>query len=163
MIKKPLFLKFANKEMSVYEMLQSFSRSSDKHTAETAVKAMEDPPDLNSFQEEFIDALRDIIKEGIGEEFIVFVNHYMEPSLEEDVQTSDGQFGENIFRFARVKNDKTSWIQGLICYNLCLYIKAYGLENVKSCKVCGTFFNHKGKYAVYCSDNCKTQAKRGKI
>jgi len=121
MIKKPLFLKFANREISVYEMLQSFSRFSDKQTADAAMKIMQKPPDLSSFQEEFI---------------------------------------ENVSRYARVKNDKAPWIQGLICYNLCLYIKAYGLENVKSCKICGTFFNHKGKYAVYCSDSCKIQGKR---
>ncbi len=152
----PLFLKFLNREAPVLEMLSSFSRSKDPYTSEAANELMENPPDLEEFRKEFIDAVRDIIKEGPGKEFSAFVDHYMAPSLEEDVKTVKGQRGENIHRTARVKDKNEPWVQALICYNLCLYIRAFGLEALKTCKVCGRFFAHKGKWAVYCSDVCKS-------
>lgn len=155
MSKNPLFLRFLNQNTSIYEMLKSFSQSKDPYTSNTAIEAMEDPPDLEEFRTEFKDAVSDIIKEGPGEEFSAFVDHYMAPSLEEDVKTIKGQRGENVFRVARVKDKNEPWVQGLICYNLCLYIRAFGLSALKSCKVCSKFFAHKGKYALYCSDACK--------
>lgn len=162
MPKAPLFLKFANREISIDEMLESFSRSPDSYTSKAVVKARAHPPELEDFREELKDAVTDIIKEGPGEEFKAFVNHYMEEALEEDIETEKGQLGKNVFRTARVKDMSKTWVQGFICYNLCLYIRAFGLGALKKCKVCGKFFNHKGKYAVYCSDSCKSQRKEKK-
>lgn len=163
MLKEPLFLRFINHNISIFEMLQIFSKSSDAYTSEAAKKAMVNTPDLDEFYKELIQAVRDIIKEGLGEEFKTFVNHYMESSLEEDVSTSEGYFGQNIFRQARVKDDTAPWIEGLICYNLSLYIRVYGLDDLKICKICEKFFNHKGKWAKYCSDLCKSEGKKRKI
>ena len=158
----PLFLRFINKELSTGDLLIIFSRASDPFTAETALKAIEDPPDLENFRKELTDAVRDIAREGPGEEFKAFVNNYMAPSLEEDVSNSASQFGENVSRTARVKDPDSDWVQGLLCYNVCMYIKAFGLENLKSCRVCSKLFSHKGKYAVYCSDSCKAAGKQVK-
>jgi hypothetical protein len=163
MSKDPLFLKFINRKVSVYQMLQSFSKSRDDITAKAATKLMDDPPDLEDFREELTDAVKDVIKEGLGEEFVAFVNNYMQPSLEEDVQTSSGYKGENVSRYARVKDEGAPWVQGFLCYNVCLYVKAFGLGSLKSCKICNTVFAHKGKYAVYCSDDCKAEGKRKKV
>ena len=155
MSKNPLFLRFLNQKTSVFEMLQSFSRSKDPYTSESATEALNDPPSLDDFREELTDAVADLVKEGPGDEFSAFVDHYMKSSLEEDVKTVRGHRGENVFRVARVKDNKEPWVQGLVCYNLCLYIRAFGLDALKRCKVCDKFFAHKGKYAVYCSDVCK--------
>lgn len=164
MAKDPLFLRFANKKVSVQEMLSSFASSTnDEYTLDAIKKAYINLPDLDAFRKEFIEALSDIIKEGVNEEFISFVNHYMKPSLVEDRITSDSQFGDNISVTVRVQDDQSSWIEGLICYNICLYIKAFGLDSLKKCRICDTFFNHKGKYAVYCSDICKSQSKIKKV
>lgn len=154
MSKNPMFLQFINREKSISELLRSFSKSSDKYTAEASVRAMDNPPDLEEFRTEITDAVNDLIKDGPGEEFKDFVNHYMEP-LEEDVESQDTPRGENRSQIARVRDENGPWVQGLICYNLCLYIKAFGLENLKKCRVCGKLFAHKGKWAVYCSDPCK--------
>lgn len=162
MVKDPLFLKFINRNVSVFEMLQSFSKSFDKYTSETAKKAMSNPPDLENFREELTDAVRDLIKKGLGEEFKAFVDHYMEPSLEEDISTSDGHFGQNVSRSARIKDADMPWMEGLICYNLSLYIRAFGLDDLKICKICDKIFGHKGKWAVYCSDACKSEGKKRK-
>jgi len=162
MFKDPLFLKFVNRNVTVFEMLQSFSKASDKNTSEAAEKALLNPPDLDNFREEFQEAVRDLIKEGLGPEFKAFVDHYMEPALEEDVEMSDGMFGQNVSRAARVKDGASTWIEGFICYNLSLYIRAFGLDNLKICKICDKIFAHKGKWAVYCGDSCKSEGRKKK-
>jgi hypothetical protein len=163
-----------NKEVSVIEMLRSFSRSKDSYTIEAAVELLENPPDLEEFRIELMDAVSDIIQEGIGKEFTAFVDYYMEPSLEEDIRTvgvprGDNGFrnvgihrGDNEFRNVRVRDKSSPWVQGVICYNLSLYIRVYGLSDLKRCKICNKFFAHKGKYAIYCSDVCKAKKYKDK-
>lgn len=136
-------------------MLLSFSHSPDPVTSQAAADALESPPDLTEFKTEITEAVIDLVKDGPGEEFAAFVNHYMKDSLEEDATSKKTDQGENISRTARVKDPEASWVQGFVCYNLCLYIKAFGLQSLKQCKVCKKLFDHKGKYAVYCSDGCK--------
>jgi hypothetical protein len=157
--REPLFIRFINKEVGTSDLLHSFSKSSDPVTLDAVQQALQSPPDLESFRVELTDAVRDIITTGLGEEFKAFVNNYMADSLEEDVQSTDSQLGENISRSARVKDSSAPWIQGFLCYNLCLYVKAFGLDELKACKTCGKFFSHKGKFAVYCSDPCKARGK----
>ena len=150
----PMWLRFINKETNVLELLHSFSKSPDTKTAAAATEALKEPPDLESFRKELEDAARDMVRDGLGDEFRAFVNHYMD-SLEEDLQVQDTPRGENRSQIARVKDASGPWIQGFVCYNLCLYVKAFGLQDVKECKVCGKVFAHKGQYAAYCSDACK--------
>jgi hypothetical protein len=154
-----LFIRFLNKEVSVGDLLSLYAKSSDSFTSQTAIKAQENPPDLSSFHKELKDAVSDIIAEGLAEEFASFANNYMESSLVEDVESFDSTLGQNVSRMARVRDAESPWIEGLLCYNLCLYIKAYGLDSLKKCRVCGKFFDHKGKYAIYCSDACKSTSK----
>lgn len=151
-----LFLKFINKEVSIIEMLRSFSKSKDPYTVDAANELMEKPPNLEDFCKELTDAVSDIVTEGFGKEFTAFVDHYMTPSLEDDVEIKKGERGENVYLIARVKDKSSTWIQGFICYNLCLYIKVFGLSDLKKCKVCSKIFAHKGKWALYCSESCKS-------
>jgi hypothetical protein len=159
-MKTPLFIRFLNNELSSGDLLTIFARSTDSHTAQIAIKAQDNPPNLDTFKKELKEAVSDIITEGLAEEFAAFVNNYMETSLVEDVESMGTALGENISREARIQDEDSPWVQGLICYNLCLYIKGFGLESLKKCKVCSKFFNHKGKYAVYCSDACKVSSKK---
>ncbi len=156
----PLFLRFINRETGVLDILLSFARSSHETTQEAAKKALQTPPNLDDFRVELEEAVREIISVGLGAEFKDFVNHYMEPSLEEVVNFKRGKFGDNRSQIATVKDDTAPWVQGMICYNLCLYIKAFGLESLKSCKTCNKLFAHKGQYAVYCNDKCNPKKKR---
>jgi len=157
--KNPMFLRFLNKESNVSDLLMSFSQAGHSYTAAAAKKALQNPPDLESFRQELDGAVRDIIKEGPGDEFKAFVNHYMEPSLTEEMGSEKTPLGQNQRQIAYVKDENAPWIQGLICYNLCLYIKAFGLMELKSCRVCSKIFANKGQYAVYCSDACKKNQK----
>jgi hypothetical protein len=159
--KNPMFLRVINRESSFSDLVRAFSNSSDPRTAEIAIKAMNNPIDLEPFRVELEEAVRDIIKTGYGEEFKAFVNHYMEPSLTEEQKVTQGPLGESRVQVATIKDEKEPWIQGFICYNLCLYIKAFGTEDLKSCKTCGKLFDHKGKFATYCSDDCKKDKGRG--
>lgn len=161
MIATPMFLKFINREIGTLELLHSFAKAGDPDTAKAAVKALENPQDLESFRKELEEAVNDLVLEGPGDEFKAFVNHYMQDSIEEEVSVKSTRLGENRSQIARVKDENSPWIQGFICYNLCLYIKAFGLQDLKKCRVCGKIFCHKGKYAVYCSDPCKS--KKGTI
>jgi hypothetical protein len=156
----PLFIRFLNNELFSEDLLAIFARSTDSHTAQIAMKAQDNPPNLDRFKKELKEAVTDIISEGLAEEFAAFANNYMEPSLVEDVESSNTALGDNISRVARIRDENSPWVEGLICYNLCLYIKAYGLDSLKKCRVCSKIFNHKGKYAVYCSDACKASSKK---
>jgi hypothetical protein len=155
----PLFIRFLNNELSTGDLLMIFAKSTDSYTAQIATKAQENPPNLENFKKEFKEAVTDIVSKGLAEEFAAFANNYMEPSLIEDVESSSSALGDNVSRVARIRDENSPWIEGLICYNLCLYIKAYGLDSLKKCRVCSKIFNHKGKYAVYCSDACKASSK----
>lgn len=149
----PLFLRYINGDTDVSGMLLSFMKSKDKRTADAAEQTLKNVPDLSEFKKELTEAVEDIITEGLDEGFRAFVNHYM-GTLEEDLDIKETPRGENRSQVARIGDEKGPWIQGFVCYNLCLYIKAFGLENLKRCP-CGKFFAHKGKYARYCSDPCK--------
>ena len=155
-LKTPMFLKFLNKEIGALDLLTSFSHSSDTITSTAAVAALRDLPNLDDFRVELSGAVEDLIKKGLSDELKAFVDNYME-CLEEDIETSNTPLGENRSHQARIKDKDGPWLQGFICYNLCLYIKFYGLEHLKKCRVCGKIFSHKGKFAVYCTDVCKTK------
>lgn len=154
MSKNPMFLQFINREKGAVDLLLSFSKSRDPKTSEAAKRAMDNPPDLEEFRTELYDAVSDMVTDGIGDEFKAFVNHYMD-FLEEDYEIENTPRGQNQSHTARVKDENGPWVQGFLCYNTVLYVKAFGLENLKKCKICGKLFAHKGKWAVYCSDTCK--------
>ena len=143
--KNPMFLRFINRESGVRDLLASFSRSHHPFTAKTAEEVAKNPPDLESFREELEGAIRDIISKGIDDDFRDFVNHYMQPSISEEVTTIETSLGENKSQFVIIKDPQSTWIQGFVCYNLFLYIKAFGMSDMKLCKTCGKIFTHKGK------------------
>jgi hypothetical protein len=158
--KNPLFLRFINRKIGVFDLLNSFASSPDPLTAETARNAADSPPDLEEFRQEMEEAVRDLSKEGLGEEFKAFVNHYMVDSITQVTDNKKTPFGENRSHLAYVKDPDSTWIQGFLCFNLSLYIKAFGLDNLKTCKTCGALFAHKGKWAVYCEDSCNPKKKK---
>jgi hypothetical protein len=151
-----LFIRFCQGE-SVSTVISSFVKSPDQKIASIATKTLENPPDLEEFRTELKEAVTDLIKDGVGEDFKSFVDHYMLDSIEQTSFSKETPLGEDRSTTATIKDENSTWIQGFICFNLCLYIKAFGLENLKKCRICDKIFDHKGKYAVYCSDVCKKQ------
>ncbi len=159
MRREPLFIRFANGFVQPEEVVRSFLESTthdpSKQIAEEMLGKL---PDLSIFRKDFRKALTDIIDNGVNNQFINYVNSYMKPSLLELVSDENRQnVGER--RGIILKAADTPWIEAIICYNLSLYVKAYGLQELKQCPVCMKFFSNKGKYAKYCSDSCKKAGK----
>lgn len=152
---EPLFLRFANGRVTEQEVIEIFLKDTDDDKSKgIATKALEKPPVLDVFKRDFRSALDDLIDNGLSNQFINYVNSYMKPSLLEFVEGGNSsRIGEK--RRVTLKEEDTPWVEAVICYNLCLYIKSFGLQTIKHCPVCQKFFSHKGKYAKYCSDQCK--------
>jgi hypothetical protein len=152
---EPLFVRFANGTISYVDVIDSFISSTDHESSKAiAQKARDTPVDLSVFKKDFSSMICDLVESGVNQQFINYVNSYMKPSLEEIVDTKGGgRAGEH--RYVIIKAEDAPWVEAMLCYNLCIYIKMYGIRELKQCKVCKKFFSHKGKYAAYCSDFCK--------
>jgi hypothetical protein len=157
MKQEPLFIKFANGEVNILDVLERFlSTTQHEPTKKIIEKAKDTLPDLSVFRKDFAGALMDLIESGINQHFINYVDSYMKPSLEEFVEGSGGsRSGEK--RWVQIKAEDAPWVEAVVCYNLCLYIRMYGIKELKRCPKCMKFFSNKGKYAKYCSDICKPQ------
>ena len=155
MKREPLFIRVANDAAGPLDVVEGFlTASNDEHSKEIAQAFKDNLPDISLFKKDFKEVLDDIIDNGISQRMKNYVNSYMKPSLEEFSEGSQGgRTGEH--RWVVIKEKDTPWIEALVCYNLCLYLRAYGLKELKRCPVCKKFFSNKGKYAKYCSESCK--------
>jgi len=152
---EPLFIKYLNGQVTELDVMDIvYNSSKDSLSKQIALNKKNENNDLSIFKIDFKKAVIDLIDSGINQRFINYVNSYMKPSLEEFLESSDsGRAGED--RYIVIKAEDAPWVEAVICYNLCIYIKAFGIHNLKICPVCQKFFSHKGKYAKYCSDSCK--------
>lgn len=157
MKKEPLFIRYANGITDEVEVARNFlSETEDKKSKEIAEKTLNDMPNLSLFRRDFKQCMQDLIDNGVSNHFVNYVNSYMKPSLLEIVEgNSNNQVGEK--RWVTLKDHDTPWIEALLCYNMSLYIKVYGIKELKRCSVCSKFFSNKGKYAKYCTEECKKQ------
>jgi hypothetical protein len=157
--KEPLFVRFANREADVSDVINALSSSKDEVTLNAVAKARENPPDLSQFRVDFAQMLADLADNGVSRRVVNYVDSYMKPSLVEFGGSSEGsRAGES--RWVSVKDAEAPWAEAVVCYNLCLFLKAYGIREFKICPICGKFFTNKGKYAKYCSDNCKASGSK---
>ena len=153
MKREPLFIRFANNLINEKQIIESFlAENKDEKSKVIAEETLTSPPDLFIFKRDFKNLLTDIIDNGINKEAINYIDSYMKPSLEEILDTKNGDY-----RYVILKTKEAPWVEAMLCYNLVLYIKAYGLKEIKQCPVCNKFFTTNGKYAKYCGDICKKQ------
>jgi hypothetical protein len=157
MREEPLFVRLANRNIDALGIIQSFRAASpDEESIKIAAEAEDSIPDISVFIKDFREVLGDLIDNGANQRVINYLNSYMKPSLSEIVDsTGSSRAGEN--RQVFIKDAKAPWVEAVVCYNLSLYIKAFGLNELKNCPVCSKFFTNKGKYSIYCSDICKNQ------
>lgn len=155
MKREPLFIRFVNGLSTTSSIISSFLETTGHEPSrKIALKALDNVPVLDLFKKDFKKALVDLIDNGINNQFINYVNSYMKPSLREVVEGN----GRNVTgekRVVFIKDEDTPWVEAIICYNLCLYLKIYGISEIKKCVNCDKFFTNKGKYAKYCSEACK--------
>jgi len=152
---EPLYVRFANGLEDSKSIARSFlSWSQHEPSRQIAQAVLDEFLDVAPFRNDFKSMLQDLIDNGVNQRLINYVDSYMKPSLEEMVEsTATSRTGET--RHVNIKSADTPWVEAVVCYNLCLYIKAYGIKEIKQCATCLKFFTNKGKYAVYCSETCK--------
>lgn len=154
---EPLFIRVANRSSGALDIIRSFANTSkDEASIKIAEETINNIPDISLFVKDLREVLDDLSDNGVNQRIINYVNSYMKPSLSEVVNSSAGsRAGEN--RWVFIKNPDSPWVEAIVCYNLSLYIKAFGFDSIKNCPVCSKYFTNKGKYAKYCSDACKGQ------
>lgn len=149
---EPLFVRFANGDASVSDVIDAMASSEDEVTRRAVEKARSSMPDLSVFKDDFRAMLSDLAENGISRRIVNYVDSYMKPSLEEFVSGADGTRSGEIRRVV-VKSDDAPWIEAVLCYNLCLYLRVYGIQEFKQCPTCKKFFTNKGRYAKYCMEH----------
>ena len=156
---EPLFLRVANGRASVIDPARAFSDSKNEYTARVASVVAEDPSSYGSSFSEFAMLFRgimaDLIDNGVTQQVSSALTSYMEPALSEESSGTNYSNKGSSSEYPVIKDENQPWAEALVCYNLCKYIKAYGVQEIKICKRCRTFFVGRGKYAAYCSDACK--------
>lgn len=155
---EPLFIRYANGMADTEAIVKSYlSIVKDEPSKKIAEDILTNLPDLTMFRKDFRNCIDDLIDNGISNQLINYMDSYMKPSLEEYVEGSNAaRTGEK--RSVVIKAEDTPWIEAMVCYNMALYIKVYGITDIKHCPNCGNFFSHKGKYAKYCSEICNGNA-----
>lgn len=159
MREEPLFVKFLNGQISYLQIIDVVIETSKDEKSKNIAESKKDSNiDMSLFREDFQKVVLDLIDNGINQRVINYLNSYMKPSLEEFVESPGGS-RVNESRYVSIKADDAPWLEAILCYNLCIFIKVYGFKEIKQCAQCGKFFSHKGQYAKYCSDSCKAVGK----
>ena len=156
---EPLFLRIANGRASVLDPARAFASSAHEPTANSAAVIVSDPSlypySFSDFVQKFRAILADIVDNGLTAQVMSACTSYVETSLLEVSKGSSFSNKGSTSEYPIIRDPAQPWAEGLVCYNLGKYIKAYGVQEIKVCKKCRTFFAGRGKYAAYCSDACK--------
>jgi len=157
----PLFVKFLNWQGDKYSMEQmfetlasTFEESSDQQIVLDKGNNLDDTylDNLSSFQKVFTGyMLQTISAKGIPEALVTWMDNAFK-YVEEKVDT----YAKDESRYLTIKDEKGRWFEGVVIYNFIMTFNYFGADIIKQCPICSSFFSHKGKYAKYCSDACKT-------
>lgn len=158
----PLFIKFLNWKGDKYSieelvenMVNKFEDASSKQIITEKLNKIDDSflNNLSDFQTRFKKFMvESILTQTVSEVFIYFLNNSYK-YIEEDFQ----KYLNDEVRKIRIKDENGRWFEAVVCYNFIMAFNYFGLEIIKLCPICGSFFSHKGKYAKYCSDGCKAK------
>jgi hypothetical protein len=155
----PLFIRVANNQADASTIAEGLiSNTYDDITINLASIVKEQNPDISIFREDLRNLLLDLITQGVTPQITQYLNSYMESSLLVHEQNeSVGVSGHKLY-WLSIKQEGTPWLEALVCYNLSVYIKAFGINFIKECPSCHKFFlQGKMKYK-YCSEVCKTRS-----
>jgi len=157
----PLFVKFLNWQGDKYSienmfdtLAQSFEDSTDQEIVLDRLKNLNDEylNNLSNFQKVFKGhILVTMGAKGISEDFVAWMDNAFK-YVEERVST----YAKDESRSIGIKDGEGRWFEGIVIYNFIMTFNYYGADIIKQCPVCSDFFSHKGKYAKYCNDACKT-------
>ena len=158
--KNPLFINFLNWKGDKYavekmleNLLEQFEDEEDQKIVEKKLNSLDDSylNNLTEFNKSFRKYVVEAINsQTVSEEFLFWLNNaykYLEEKIEKYLNDED--------RKIHIKNDEGRWLEALFCHNFIMAFNYFGLDIIKLCPICSSFFSHKGKYARYCSEGCK--------
>lgn len=156
----PLFINFLNWkgdkffiERVLTNLVLSLEQQKDKEIVLEKIHSIEDSflNDLTLFQKYFKKFIKESINtKTVSHEFLFFLNNAYK-YISEDITT----YANDVMHKVTIIDPKGKWLQAIISYNFILTFNYFGLEIVKQCPICASYFCHKGKYAKYCSEGCK--------
>jgi len=159
--KNPLFVNFLNWQGDKYSvekmfntLLLNFKESENKKIVLKQLTNINDKylQNLSNFQKIFKKyILQTIHSQCISKDFVAWMDNAFK-YIEERISI----YAKNESRSISIKNAEGCWFEGIIIYNFILTFNYFGVNIIKLCPVCSNFFSHKGKYAKYCNDTCKT-------
>jgi hypothetical protein len=158
----PLFLRFINGEigpLGIAKSLASVSQDDDTkntvHELLDSYKDREKELDFSQFRSDMRNLVLDLMENGPILYLKEYLNAYMEPSLLEIVE-KEGFVSSGITkRWVKIRDKGAPWIEGVVCYNLSVFIHSSGYNKIRVCKGCSKFYViGKMKYS-YCSESCK--------
>lgn len=156
----PLFIKFLNWQKDKYsietilEGIKRHALDTDKVIIQKKLNQLDESffTNLDRFHTKFkkyIDVA--IASKNLSDDFIQFLNLSF-LYIKENVVT----YLYNEERNVQITDPNGRWLEAFICYNFIQTFNYFTIEIIKKCPICGQYFCHKGKYAVYCSDGCKS-------
>jgi len=156
----PLFIKFLNWkgdknyiETLLTNLSNNFEEESDKKIIKDKLSNLTDDflNSLSDFQKRFKAYVNDLISsKTISEEFLLWLDNTFK-YVEEKVET----YINDEIRKIKIKSPEGRWFEAICCYNFIMTFNYFGLNIIKTCPVCYSYFSNKGKYARYCSNSCK--------
>lgn len=157
----PLFIKFLNwsgDKFTIENLLKglqdSFELDSDKDTVKSTLLNLDESylSNLDNFKKKFVSyVFNTITNQNASEEFLAWLSNSYK-YIEEEIDNHHN----NEIRKVHIKDPEGRWFESLICYNFIMTFNNFGVEIIKKCP-CSKFFSHKGKYAKYCSEECKSK------
>ena len=153
----PLFIRFANDKLGAYGIMESFRDSTESRETQDIIDEFlkEEEPSLEQFRSDFRNCLDDIIRNGVDGYVKNYLNNYMQPSLLEYRVDQATRTTGNQKQWVGIKDKESAWMEALVCYNLCMFVKGLDVRALKLCPVCSDYFSHKGRFAKFCSESCK--------
>lgn len=157
----PLFINFLNwkgDKHSVELLLERLSnnlknqKDKDQAILKSSRLSEEYLLNLDNFHKVFKKyILETILSKTVSDEFLTWLTNsykYIKAELSEE--------GLNQSIELEIVDHEGPWFESIICHNFVMTFNYFTAEIIKRCPVCSSFFCHKGKYAKYCSEGCKS-------
>jgi len=157
----PLFIKFLNWKEDTYtfekfltSLAESFNDEEDKQVVLDKLNNLDDTylTNIGNFKRVFKTYMTQaVVKETVSEEFTNWMNNAFKY-----VGAKNETYAKDESHEITIKDASGRWFEGIVIFNFIMTFNYFGMKIIKICPVCSSFFSHKGQYAKYCSDGCKT-------
>jgi len=155
----PLFIRFVNGDTDPRGVVQGLIEGTrDEGTIGIAQEVLAGEMDLTQFREDLCSLLDDIIANGVYHPAVNYLNSYMEPSILEHQEERNLDSSGTTRKWLSIRKKDSPWVEAVVCYNLTLFIKAFGFSKIKKCPQCHRYFTQKKFKYKFCSEKCKMRS-----